>query len=68
MEKKENKKRFTLSLFLKGMASAFDLTGRSVIQLGNGKTDVENLRSDWDNIDSDIYKSIDKTTSERLSL
>lgn len=49
-----------MSIFLRGMASAFDLSGRSGIVKINRRSDTENLRSDWERIGSDFYNAISK--------
>lgn len=58
---KTKKKDNRMSIFLRGMASAFDLSGRSGIVKINRRSDTENLRSDWERIGSDFYNAISKT-------
>lgn len=58
-KKKENRiKNDRQDMFFRGIASAFDLSGRSGIVKISRKSDAENLRSDWERIGSDFYTAI----------
>ena len=64
----KNKQATRLQSFLKGFRSAFDLTGRTYIQvpdLSNGWIkDGEAIRGDWDRIGNDMRKAMGQVSRE----
>jgi len=57
-----------LPAFLKGFASAFDISGLTLLEIPDFTTgfqrDAEALRGDWRMVGSDIRKSMDSVVHE----
>jgi len=67
--KKENKvSTVKLPTFLKGFASAFDITGQTLLDIPDFSTgfqrDTEALRGDWQRVGNDLRKAMDSFIRE----
>jgi hypothetical protein len=59
---------FKLPTFLKGFASAFDITGQTLLDFPDFSTgfqrDAQALRSDWQRVGNDLRAAMDSFTHE----
>lgn len=53
-------KRKEKKAFLRGMGSAFDLSGSMIREKTSHKSDIENMRSDWERIGSYFRIALNK--------
>ena len=68
MEKANKVSTFKLPTFLKGFASAFDISGQTLLEMPDLRAgfqrDREAIRGDWQKIGNDIRKAMDSVANE----
>jgi hypothetical protein len=68
MEKENRALNFKLPTFLKGFASAFDVTGQAFVDFPDFNTgfqrDAEALRGDWRRVGNDLRTAMDSFAHE----
>jgi len=68
MNKENRAHNFKLPTFLEGFASAFDITGQTLLDLPDFKTgfqrDAESLCGDWRQVGSDLRMAMDAFARE----